>query len=251
MQDIGVDAGRYNSYVDIANAGAKELIASFLGIPKTIEKEFTRTRFGIKTDEFGRSVFGVITETFSQTLENPDLSAVYKIWEDYAKSIDKSVNETLLESLNTYINTGNNYQTWLYNFRGQESEALKLQAELTQQQVDRMTESLGAENVTIDNYMQFREDMLKRSFDPETIANINVLGEALISSGEATKKYEEALKGEKKTKLNMIDPFLAKTKKLEDLQNNKDDTQEKLSIQMLSTLKQILRTNQESLEMAK
>ncbi|GAB0173747.1 hypothetical protein NHP164001_17680 [Helicobacter trogontum] len=251
MQDIGVDAGRYNSYVDIANAGAKELIASFLGIPKTIEKEFIRTKFGIKTDEFGRSVFGVITETFSQTIENPDLSAVYKVWEDYAKGVNKSVNEALLESLNTYINTGNNYQTWLYNFKGQESEALKFQAELAKQQVERITEGLGAENVTIDNYMQFREDMLKRSFDPETIANINALGEALISSAEATKKYEEALKGEKKTKLNMIDPFLAKTKKLEDLQNNKDDTQEKLSIQMLSTLKQILRTNQESLEMAK
>ena len=251
MQTIGVDAGRYSSYAAIADAGAKEIIANFLGIPKTIEKEFTRKRIGIKRDKFGSGYIGIITETYTKTIENPDLSAVYKVWEDYAKGINKSVNEALLESLNTYINTGNNYQTWLYNFKGQESEALKFQAELAKQQVERITEGLGAENVTIDNYMQFREDMLKRSFDPETIANINALGEALMASGEATKKYEEALKGEKKTKLNMIDPFLAKTKKLEDLQNNKDDTQEKLSVQMLSTLKQILRTNQESLEMAK
>lgn len=252
LQEIGIDAGRYNSYVDIANAGAKELIASFLGIPKTIEKEFTRTRFEPSINAFGRTTFRAITETFSQTIENPDLSSVYTIWEDYAKSIDKSVNEALLESLNTYINTGNNYQTWLYNFRGQEAEALKLQAELAKQQVDRITESLGAENVTIDNYMQFRENMLKQSFDPETIANINALGEALMASAEATKKYEEALKGEKKTKLNMIDPFLAKTKKLEDLQIEKDSTQEKLSVQMLSTLKQMLRISEESLnEMGK
>lgn len=255
MKEIGVNAGKYSSYTEIANAGAKELIASFLDIPKTIEKEYKVLDFGFFrkeiSDTLANSLPQGLVKTFSRTIENPDLSAVYKVWEGYAKGIDKSVNEALLESLNTYINTGNNYQTWLYNFRGQESEALKLQETLAKQQVDRITESLGAENVSIDNYMEFRENMLKKSFDPETIANINALGEALMASGEATKKYEEALKGEKKTKLNMIDPFLAKTKKLEDIQREKDSTQEKLSVQMLSTLKQMLRANQESLERAK
>lgn len=163
------------------------------------------------------------------------------------KSIDKSVNEALLESLNTYITMGNNFQTWLYSFKGQESEALKFQADLAQQQVDRIMQTLGAENISIDNYMKYREEAIKNTFDPEVIANVNALGEALMASGEATKKYEKALQAEKKIKLNIIDPFLTKTKKLEDIQIEKNTTQEKTSIQMLATLKQMLRVSQEGL----
>lgn len=269
---IGVDAGRYSSYADIANAGAKELIANFLDIPKTITEEYTTTslhRFHIDISKgvqksiqdslgenqrlvmagftLGSQAIGIVETTLTREIENPDLTAVYKVWEEYAKSVDKEVNEALLESLNSYINTGNNFQTWLYNFRGQESEALKFQAELAKQQVDRLMETLGASDINIDNYLEYREQAIKQSFDPDTIANINALGEALMASSDATKKYEEALKGENKTKLNMIDPFLAKTKKLEEIQQEKDTTQEKLSVQMLATLKQMLRVSQESL----
>ena len=272
LASIGVDAGRYSSYTEIANAGAKELIANFLDIPKTITEEYTTTSFqrfdidwtkGIQQSiqdslgenqrlvmagfTLGSQAIGIVETTLTREIENPDLTAVYKVWEEYAKSVDKEVNEALLESLNSYINTGNNFQTWLYNFRGQESEALKFQAELAKQQVDRLMETLGVSDINIDNYLEYREQAIKQSFDPDTIANINALGEALMASSDATKKYEEALKGENKTKLNMIDPFLAKTKKLEEIQQEKDTTQEKLSVQMLATLKQMLRVSQESL----
>ncbi|STQ86211.1 hypothetical protein LS73_000165 [Helicobacter muridarum] len=240
FKEISVNAGKYNSYADIANVGAKELIASFLDIPKTITKTYTQTFFS--TD-----LYEDVTQTIKKEIENPNLSAIYKIWQDYAKSIDKEVNEALSESLNAYINTGNNFKTWVYRFKGQESEALRFQSELAKKQVDRLMDTLGATDVNIDNYLQYREEAIKKGFDPQTIANINALGEALMASSEATKKYEEALKGEKKQKLNMIDPFLAKTKELKEIQTQKDNTQEKLSVQILSTLKQMLRVNQESL----
>lgn len=218
------------------------------GVQKSIQDSLGENqRLVMAGFTLGSQAIGIVETTLTREIENPDLTAVYKVWEEYAKSVDKEVNEALLESLNSYINTGNNFQTWLYNFRGQESEALKFQAELAKQQVDRLMETLGASDINIDNYLEYREQAIKQSFDPDTIANINALGEALMASSDATKKYEEALKGENKTKLNMIDPFLAKTKKLEEIQQEKDTTQEKLSVQMLATLKQMLRVSQESL----
>ncbi|WP_300897136.1 hypothetical protein, partial [uncultured Helicobacter sp.] len=74
------------------------------------------------------------------------------------------------------------------------------------------------------------------------------LGEALIQSADASKKYEEALKGENKTKLNMIDPYLEKAKKIAEIDERSKDTSEKIQVAMLSTLKQMLRVSQESLE---
>lgn len=104
--------------------------------------------------------------------------------------------------------------------------------------------------MNIDNYLSYREEALKESFDPQTIEQINALGEALMQSADASKKYEEALKGENKTKLNMIDPFLQKVKKLEDYKLEQESSSEKLQVNMLTTLKSLLRVNQESLEVS-
>lgn len=87
------------------------------------------------------------------------------------------------------------------------------------------------------------------SFDPQTIERINLLGEYLMSASEATKKYEEALKDETKTKLNLIDPFLSKARKLDEISTDNADTSEKLLVSTLSTLKQSLRVSQENQEL--
>ena len=42
--------------------------------------------------------------------------------------------------------------------------------------------------MNIDNYLSYREEALKESFDPQTIERINALGEALMQSGSASKR---------------------------------------------------------------
>lgn len=230
LQDIGggvkslsIAKGDYKSYADILNAGAKELIKSFYESPHNALKEHLIT---------------------------PNINKIYNMWADYAKSMNKQISETLSESLTAFVSTGQNFQSWLYTFKGQTSEAARYSAELAALQVERLQESLGASDVNIDNYLSYREEALRENFDPQTIERINALGEALMQSADASKKYEEALKGENKTKLNMIDPFLHKVKKLEDYKLEQESSSEKLQVNILTTLKSLLRVNQESLEVS-
>lgn len=210
IKEIAVSAGRYDGYVSVANAGARAFINAYLA--------------GL----------------------NVDTNAIYNAWASYASSVNKSVSEALSESLQKYVDSGNSFEAWKLEFEGKSVEAAKFQADLAKKQVDRILETLGAENVTIDNFMAFREEALKTSFDPQTIERINLLGEYLMSASEATQKYEEALKDETKTKLNLIDPFLSKARKLDEISTDNADTSEKLLVSILSTLKQSLRVSQEN-----
>lgn len=213
VKEIAVSAGRYGDYVSVANAGARAFINAYLA--------------GL----------------------NVDTNAIYNAWASYASSVNKSVSEALSESLQKYVDSGNSFEAWKLEFEGKSVEAAKFNADLAKKQVDRILETLGAENVTIDNFMAFREEMLKTSFDPQTIERINLLGEYLMSASEASKKYEEALKDETKTKLNLIDPFLSKARKLDEISTDNADTSEKLLVSILSTLKQSLRVSQENQEL--
>lgn len=210
IKEIAVSAGRYGDYVSVANAGARAFINAYLA--------------GL----------------------NVDTNAIYNAWASYASSVNKSVSEALSESLQKYVDSGNSFEAWKLEFEGKSVEAAKFNADLAKKQVDRILETLGAENVTIDNFMAFREEALKTSFDPQTIERINLLGEYLMSASEASKKYEEALKDETKTKLNLIDPFLNKARKLDEISTDNADTSEKLLVSILSTLKQSLRVSQEN-----
>ncbi|MCX2717822.1 hypothetical protein OQH61_08765 [Helicobacter sp. MIT 21-1697] len=222
IKEIVIKQGQYKDYADIVNAGAKELIRSFYDAPSKALKEHHIA---------------------------PNIDEIYNVWAEYAKSVDKQVSEALSESLTAFSTTGQNFQTWLYNFKGQSEQALKYQEELARKQVQRITDSLGVSDINIDNYLSYREEAIKKGFDPQTIEQINALGEALMQSADASKKYEEALKGENKTKLNLIDPFLEKTKKLEEYKMEQDRDNEKLQVNMLTTLKSLLRTSQENLEL--
>ena len=212
VREITVAAGRYENYASVANAGARKLINAFL--------EGT----------------------------NINTNAVYNVWASYAQSLNKEVSVALSESLQSYIDTGNSFEAWKLEFEGKSTQALQFQANLAQEQVDRLLETLGANDITIDNYLAYREEAIKKDFDPQTLQNINALGEYLMSAADASKKYEEALKNETSTKLNLIDPYLNKVQKLDELSTQNTNTSEKLLVSILSTLKQSLRLSQESQE---
>lgn len=89
IKEIGVNAGRYSSYTEIADIGAKELIAGFLNIPKVITQEYKILDFGFLrreiSDKIAQTLPSSLIKTLTRTIENPDLTAVYRVWEDYAQ----------------------------------------------------------------------------------------------------------------------------------------------------------------------
>ncbi len=68
VKEIVVRAGRYKDYDEILNAGAKELIKSFFEAP---------------------------SKALKSTAPTPNTDAIYKVWEEYAKSVNKKVSEAL------------------------------------------------------------------------------------------------------------------------------------------------------------
>ncbi len=247
IKELSVSAGRYKDYASIAGAGAREMIREFLNIgahfKETSLLSYLRARKDNKAT-YSKVINGIRRYFVEST---PALDSIYNLWSEYAKSLNTEVAKLISESLGKYLKTGYEFKSWLLKERGDELGALRFESELAKKQVSRLLETLGAQNVNIDNYLSWREQALKENFSHEHIENINRLGEALKASTQAAKKYEEALKNEKKSRLNLVDSYLKKTRKLEDLRADSGDTLERLQVGMLTTLKAILRTQQEIL----
>jgi len=117
----------------------------------------------------------------------------YKAWEEYAKSIDKSITDAMKDVLGNYESEIENYQVWLAKYKGDNLKALELQKEYAQKQVDIIEEYLGVSNVTLDNYVELAQKAIKNSPDPKTIQLWTELGKALQQLGEAEQDYQNKL----------------------------------------------------------
>lgn len=208
-QELTLKAGRYKDYHSLIESVSMQVIEGVLG-----------------------------EENKSQA------TGLHKMWSDYAKSVDKGVSEAILEGMNSFLKSGQTYTKWLYDFKGDTLGSAQYSAELAQKEVDRLQEALGVSGIHIDNFLSFREERIKKAFDPNTIALINSLGEALSRSAEASKKFEEALKKESKTKLKALDPFLKNTKTLEEAKAFKGELESKTNLKILSTLQKILKAQE-------
>lgn len=195
-------------------------------------------------DALADSVVSSVISSVMKGADSATISGVSKMWSDYAKSVDKSVSEAVMEGMSSFIRQGQSYTKWLYDFRGDTLGSAKYTAELAQKEVDRLQEALGVSGVNVDNFLAFREEAIKNAFDPNTINLINSLGEALMKSAEASKKFEEALKQENKTKLKALDPFLKKTKSLQEASQTRGEIGEKINLKILSTLQKILKAQE-------
>lgn len=192
------------------------------------------------SDSVVRQVIKSVTGSEDKAL----LDGVSKMWRDYAQSIDKSVSEAVMEGMSSLTKQKQSYTKWLYDFRGDTIGSAKYTAELTKKESDRIQEALGVSGINVDNFLAFREEAIKNAFDPNTINLINALGEALMKSAEASKKFEEALKVETKTKLKALDPFLKKTKTLEEANQTRGEIETKTNLKILSTLQKILKAQE-------
>lgn len=209
VDELVISAGKYADYKSMSDSVVKQVIESVIG------------------------------------KENKHLlDGVYKMWSDYAQSIDKSVSEAVMEGMSSFVKSGQTYTKWLYDFRGDALGSAKYTAELAQKEVDRLQEALGVSGINVDNFLAFREEAIKNAFDPNTINLINSLGEALMKSAEASQKFEESLKKENKAKLKALDPFLKKTKTLEEASQTRGEIETKTSLKILSTLQKILKAQE-------
>lgn len=195
-------------------------------------------------DALADSVVSSVISSVMKGADSATISGVSKMWSDYAKSVDKSINEAVMEGMSSFVKSEQTYTKWLYDFRGDTLGSAKYTAELAQKEVDRLQEALGVSGINVDNFLAFREEAIKNAFDPNTINLINALGEALMKSAEASKKFEEALKQENKTKLKALDPFLKKTKTLEEANQTRGEIEAKTNLKILSTLQKILKAQE-------
>ncbi|ANV98553.1 hypothetical protein BBW65_06985 [Helicobacter enhydrae] len=209
VDELAISAGKYADYQSMSDSVVEQVIGSVMGKE---DKEL--------------------------------IAGVYQMWSDYAKSINKSVSQAVMEGMASFVKSGQSYTKWLYDFRGDALGSAKYSAELAQKEVDRLQEALGVSGINVDNFLDFREEMIKNAFDPSTINLINSLGEALKNSAEASKKFEEALKKENKTKLKALDPFLKKTKTLEEANQTRGEIGTKTNLKILSVLQKILKAQE-------
>ncbi|PAF51279.1 hypothetical protein [Helicobacter sp. 13S00477-4] len=258
-KELSIQAGIYADYASLNNEGIKEFISTF--VDDKSKRHYTGEWGLYIFDGYSHSLDDFLKDLANQyKLDEDALQKVktsakvtysaktegfYKIWSDYAASNSKDTALAIKETLGKYISSGEKFQSWLFGFKGDDIATLAYQKQLSDKNIQRIEESLGIGGINIDNYLQYREKAIKKSFDPNTINTINDLGEALKNGAEASKKYEEALKNESKTKLKMIDPYLKKTRMLNELSEENTNTSEKLGLETLKTLKNLLSSFQE------
>ncbi len=209
VDELVISAGKYSDYKSMSDSVVRQVIKSVMG-----------------------------------SEDKALLDGVSKMWRDYAQSIDKSVGEAVMEGMSGFVKSGQTYTKWLYDFRGDALGSAKYTETLTKKEENRIQEALGVSGINVDNFLAFREEAIKNAFDPNTISLINALGEALMKSAEASKKFEEALKAETKTKLKALDPFLKKTKTLEEAKQTRGEIETKTNLKILSTLQKILKAQE-------
>lgn len=135
-----------------------------------------------------------VAKTFIDTITTADTTEMYDAWSDYAKSINKTIQSALTDSINTYVGDTRNFQTWMLERSGNSLESLKLKSEWASADTVNLQKMLGLEGVTVDNYLSKYKDAISNSFDPQTLQNYKTLGEQLMSNAEAADAYTQALK---------------------------------------------------------
>lgn len=143
-----------------------------------------------------------VTKSFLGKLVNPwHLNDVYKIWQTYAKAVNKKVYEALSEEIGKYIQATRSFKSWLYGYKGDTVGQLRYAKDVANQDLQAIRETIGwrASNVTIDNYLYAYKQAIKNNLTPDEIESWKQLGDALKTAAEAQKAYQTALEKQEYT----------------------------------------------------
>lgn len=157
-----------------------------------IAKGFLATYMGIEqhASEYLYSRNGVVFTKYNDTEE---MTKIYNMWSEYAKSVDKTVMQALTDSVNSYIQSTRDFTVWGLERSGNTTEALSQKAQWLQDDFANLESMMGVTGVTVENFTKLYEDAVKNSLDPTTISQWQSLGTALRSATDAQDAYAKSL----------------------------------------------------------
>ncbi len=157
-----------------------------------IAKGFLATYMGIEqhASEYLYSRNGVVFTKYNDTEE---MTKIYNMWSEYAKSVDKTVMQALTDSVNTYIQSNRDFTIWELERSGNTTEALRQKAQWLQDDFANLENMMGVTGITVENFTSMYSDAVKDSLDPTTITQWQSLGSALQSATDAQDSYTKAL----------------------------------------------------------
>jgi len=132
-----------------------------------------------------------VTKAFLVSINPNNLDEIYQSWVDYAKSIDKTIAEALTTSVGKYVTYQRGYTEW--KLGSGTTEQLKFTADYLQKDFEALASSMGASTVTVDNFLSMYDAAIKNNFTESTIEAWASLGDTLMKSTDATKKYKDAI----------------------------------------------------------
>ncbi len=194
-----------------------------------------------------------VVQAFLVSINPNNLSTIYQSWVDYAAEIDKTITEALATAVSGYTTYKRGYTEW---FLGSGTvEQLAFTSNYLQKDFEALASSLGASSVTVDNFLSMYDAAIKNNFTQDTIEAWASLGDALMKSTDATKKYKDALDSlNGNTTYSLpVDTMLTKVnntsqqidlKQLVTTQTGQNDTVINLLVQSVKTLQSILKEAQ-------
>lgn len=194
-----------------------------------------------------------VVKAFLVSINPNNLSTIYQSWVDYAAEIDKTITEALATAVSGYTTYKRGYTEW---FLGSGTvEQLAFTSNYLQKDFEALASSLGASSVTVDNFLSMYDAAIKNNFTQDTIEAWASLGDALMKSTDATKKYKDALDSlNGSTTYSLpVDTMLTKVnntsqqidlKSLVSQQNNQNESIKSILFESLKSLKQLLKYEQ-------
>lgn len=148
----------------------------------------------------GRNKYHAIWEfDIVGTMTNPIINQVRQYWQDYANGLKRDINAVVQEVMGNYVKKGQEFEAWLYDFRGDGVGKAQYMLDLFKKQKRRLLDQLGlnpTQDIDVDSFLNFRKQKIKESMDPHTIELLNALGDSIMQTATASKQLQEALKAQ-------------------------------------------------------
>lgn len=132
-----------------------------------------------------------VVKTFLKSINPKNLDTIYQSWVDYSAEIDSTISQAISSAVSSYTSTKRNYTEW--DLGSGTVEQLQFTANYLQSDFKALASSLDANGVTVDNFLSMYDKAIKENFTQETIEAWASLGDALMKSTDAAKKYQDAL----------------------------------------------------------
>lgn len=203
--DITIGAGQYmgeaHTVDKFSDAMGKAFIAAISGVTPTIEQEVQESVWKSFT-QFADGVRTAVTESVVKTVENPDLTEIYKVWEDYAKAMDTTAFEAIQEYIGKVMQTQREFTMW--TLQGDQVGLAEYQAQIAKEDAERVAQSLGVDfaSLTAENFLARYNEAIANTFDPTIIDQWNALAGAFMQAENAQVSYINALQASSVSLLN-------------------------------------------------